>query len=112
MFSGQSEYLDANRFQFLIKIAIDDVEIAKGRSTITTASRIAIFDGRPFPFCGVRYPNCRHTGHPAGNGVGRGGSEGGGLIHYTARRNVACQNLDRRRLLDLTTKKSTIIFRT
>lgn len=78
IFSGQSEYLDANRFQFLIKIAIDDVEIAKGRrSPITTASRNAIFDGRPFPFCGVRYPNCRHADYPAGNGVGRGRSEGG-----------------------------------
>ncbi|GMT20862.1 hypothetical protein PFISCL1PPCAC_12159, partial [Pristionchus fissidentatus] len=39
---GQSEYLDANRFQFLIKIALDDVEIAKDTLFILQETETAI----------------------------------------------------------------------
>ncbi|GMS90580.1 hypothetical protein PENTCL1PPCAC_12755, partial [Pristionchus entomophagus] len=39
---GQSEYLDANRFQFLIKIALDDVEIAKDTLAILHETETAI----------------------------------------------------------------------
>ncbi|GMR43874.1 hypothetical protein PMAYCL1PPCAC_14069, partial [Pristionchus mayeri] len=43
---GQSEYLDANRFQFLIKIALDDVEIAKDTLSILHETETAIEEVR------------------------------------------------------------------